>query len=49
MISFVIIISMVLLSVMFDFVQEYRAEQAAEDLRRYVAVKASVLRSQQNS
>lgn len=42
--SFAIIISMVVLSVMLDFMQEYRAEKAAEALRNSVAVKASVLR-----
>lgn len=45
--SFAIIISMVVLSVSLDFVQEYRAEKAAEILRHSVAVKTSVLRNQQ--
>ncbi len=45
--SFVIIISMVIISVTLDFIQEHRAEQAAETLRRSVALKANVLRDQQ--
>ncbi len=45
--SFVIIVSMVVLSITLDFMQEYRAERAAEALRNSVAVKASVLRDQQ--
>jgi len=45
--SFVIIISMVVISVTLDFIQEYRAEQAAETLRHSVALKANVLRDQQ--
>ncbi|MDR3516462.1 MAG: magnesium-translocating P-type ATPase [Azospirillaceae bacterium] len=42
--SFVIIASIVLLSVTFDFVQEARAQSAVEALRRSVAVQASVRR-----
>lgn len=42
--SFFIILAMVLLSVTLDFVQEYRAGQAAERLRQSVAVRAKVLR-----
>lgn len=45
--SFIIIISMVVLSVTLDFVQEYRAERAADALRRSVAIKASAIRDQQ--
>ncbi len=45
--SFVIIISMVVLSVTLDFLQEYRAEKAAEALRQSVALKAAVLRDGQ--
>ena len=43
--SFAIITLMVIGSVSLDFVQEYRAGQAAERLRRSVAVRVSVLRS----
>ncbi|MGZ8982640.1 MAG: magnesium-translocating P-type ATPase [Methylotenera sp.] len=46
-VSMVVIISMVVLSVTLDFMQEYRAERAAEALRRSVAVRASVFRGQQ--
>ena len=42
--SFAIITTVVLLSVVLDFVQEYRAENAAEQLRNRVALNASVLR-----
>ncbi|MBK9614935.1 MAG: magnesium-translocating P-type ATPase [Uliginosibacterium sp.] len=42
--SFLIITAIVLISVTLDFVQEYRAGQAAERLRESVAVRASVLR-----
>ena len=42
--SFFIIGSIVLISVTLDFVQEYRAGQAAERLRQSVAVRAKVLR-----
>ncbi|VTU21927.1 Magnesium-transporting ATPase, P-type 1 [Variovorax sp. PBL-E5] len=42
--NFAIIISMVLLSVALDFVQEHRASRAAEKLRESVALRASVLR-----
>ena len=42
--SFLIILAMVLLSVTLDFVQEYRAGQAAESLRQSVSVRASVMR-----
>ena len=42
--SAVLIAVMVLLSVALDFVQEYRAGQAAEQLSRQVALTASVLR-----
>lgn len=45
--SFVIIIAMVVLSVTLDFMQEYRAEKAAEALRKSVAVRATVLRDGQ--
>ncbi len=43
-ISFVLIILIVLLSVILDFVQNYRAEQAAESLKKSVLVNASVYR-----
>jgi P-type Mg2+ transporter len=43
-ISFFIISSIVLTSVTLDFVQEYRAGQAAESLRQSVAVRGQVLR-----
>lgn len=44
--SFVFIVTMVLFSVTLDFIQEYRAEQAAKALRNSVAVKTSVFRGQ---
>lgn len=44
LVSFVIIVCMVVLSVTLDFIQEHRAEKAAQSLRRSVAVKATVLR-----
>jgi Mg2+-importing ATPase len=44
MASFVIIVTMVCLSVMLDFFQEVRAEKSVDALRRSVAVKADVLR-----
>jgi Mg2+-importing ATPase len=42
--SFVIIVTMVLVSVTLDFVQEHRAGQAAERLKASVALHASVVR-----
>jgi Mg2+-importing ATPase len=42
--SFLIIIVMVLMSVTLDFVQEYRAGRAAQQLRQSVQIRASVLR-----
>jgi Mg2+-importing ATPase len=42
--SFIIIVAIVLLSVTLDFVQEYRAGNAAERLRRSVALRATVIR-----
>jgi Mg2+-importing ATPase len=42
--SFFIIGAIVLISVTLDFVQEYRAGQAAENLRQSVAVRGQVLR-----
>ena len=42
--SFFIISAIVLMSVTLDFIQEYRAGQAAERLKEAVAVRASVLR-----
>ncbi len=42
--SFVIIITIVMLSIAFDFVQEVRAQNAVEALRRSVAVQAAVRR-----
>jgi Mg2+-importing ATPase len=42
--SFIIIIVVIALSLILDIVQEYRAEQTAEALRRSVAVRADVLR-----
>jgi len=42
--SFLIISTIVLMSVILDFVQEHRAEQAAERLQQSVAVRSSVLR-----
>lgn len=43
-ISFFIIAAIVLMSVTLDFIQEYRAGEAAERLRQSVAVRAKVLR-----
>jgi P-type Mg2+ transporter len=40
--SFVVIVCIVMLSIIFDFVQEVRAQNAVEALRRSVAVQASV-------
>jgi Mg2+-importing ATPase len=45
--NFIIISCIVLLSVTLDFVQEYRANAAAEKLRQSVSVRASVLRDGQ--
>ncbi len=42
--GFVIIWAIVLMSVTLDFVQEYRAGRAAEQLKKAVAVRATVLR-----
>jgi Mg2+-importing ATPase len=42
--SFIIIVAMVLLSVVLDFVQQVRAENSADALRKSVAVTASVMR-----
>jgi P-type Mg2+ transporter len=42
--SFVIIVLVVVLSVTLDFVQEYRAGQAAERLKESVALRATVVR-----
>jgi Mg2+-importing ATPase len=42
--SFVLITVLVLLSVVLDFVQEYRADRAAEQLRATVALRVSVQR-----
>ena len=42
--SFVIIVVIVMLSIVFDFVQEVRAQNAVEALRRSVAVQATVRR-----
>src|SRR5580698_4252074 len=42
--SFVIIITIVTLSIIFDFIQEVRAQNAVEALRRSVAVQATVRR-----
>ena len=42
--SFLIIIAVISFSLMLDVVQEHRAEQAADALRRSVAVRADVLR-----
>lgn len=47
MTSFVLISCMVILSVTLDFVQEYRANSAAEKLRDSVALRATVLRNNQ--
>lgn len=43
--SFVIIVTMVLLSVTLDFVQEVRAENTVDALRQSVAVNANVMRN----
>jgi Mg2+-importing ATPase len=40
----IIILSIVMVSVILDFTQEYRAERAAEDLKRRVATTATTLR-----
>jgi Mg2+-importing ATPase len=42
--SFGLIVGLVLLSVLLDFSQEYRAQQTADKLRATVAVRATVLR-----
>lgn len=42
--SFVIIVSMIVLSVTVDFFQEYRAEKSSDALRCLVALKSAVLR-----
>ena len=42
--NFVIIMLMVLVSVLLDFIQEHRADRAAEKLRESVALRASVVR-----
>jgi P-type Mg2+ transporter len=42
--SFIIIDTMVLLSVILDFIQEYRAANAADALKQSVALRATVLR-----
>lgn len=44
MANFTIISCIVLMSVTLDFFQEYKANAAAEKLRQYVAVRATVLR-----
>jgi Mg2+-importing ATPase len=41
----IIILSIVLVSVILDFTQEYRAERAAEELKRRVATTATTLRN----
>jgi len=46
--SFVIVIVMVVLSVTLDFIQETRAENAVEALRRTVAVRVQVVRDGQD-
>ena len=46
--SFLIIVTIVLISVSLDFVQEHRAGEAAERLRQSVAVRARVLRDGQS-
>jgi len=46
-VSFVIIAVVVALSVTLDFVQEYRAGQAAERLKQSVAIRAAVVRNGQ--
>ena len=45
--NMLIILSIVMVSVILDFTQEYRAERAAEQLRRRVATTATVLGRQQ--
>ncbi len=45
LINAVIILSIVLVSVILDFFQEYRAERAAEELRRRVATTTTVFRN----
>ena len=45
--NFIIILTMVLLSVVLDFVQEHRADRAAEKLRSSVALRARVWRDGQ--
>ncbi|WP_448203849.1 magnesium-translocating P-type ATPase [Azospirillum sp. sgz302134] len=47
--SFAIVVVIVLLSIVLDFVQEVRAENAVEALRRSVALRAKVLRGGQES
>ncbi len=42
--SFIIIATIVLLSVLLDFIQEYRAQNAAEKLRESVAIQVRALR-----
>jgi len=42
--SFFIIVAVVLMSIFLDFIQEYRAGQAADRLRQSVAVRVQVLR-----
>ena len=42
--NFVIIMLMVLLSVLLDFIQEHRADRAAEKLRESVALRARMVR-----
>jgi Mg2+-importing ATPase len=44
LINFIIISAMILMSVTLDFVQEYRANAAAEKLRQSVSVRATVMR-----
>jgi P-type Mg2+ transporter len=46
--SFVIIVCIVMLSIIFDFVQEVRAQNAVEALRQSVAVQATVRRDGTN-
>jgi len=46
--SFFIIGTIVIISTTLDFLQEYRAGQAAEGLRRSVAVRGQVLRERQS-
>jgi len=45
MMSFIIVLSIVMLSMIIDFVQEMRAQNAVEALRRSVAVEATVRRN----